>query len=149
MKNKFSTAIEGSFGFKRKHDIHTGVDLYCDHGTEIFAIEDGKVVSIVEFTGTKAESPWWNNTMAIMIEGASGVILYGEVYPHVCVGEKIKSGDMIGRVVRVLKEDKGKPTAMLHLELYKRGTTEPVWWHLGEEKPSNLLDCTFLAEKFL
>ena len=69
----------GAFGAVRKFDVHTGVDLYCKQGTPICAVEDGTVVEIEIFTGPRAESPWWNETLAILVEGKSGVVCYGEV----------------------------------------------------------------------
>lgn len=71
----------GAFGVKRKHDHHTGVDLYSTHSTLVRPIESGRVVEIMEFTGLNAEppSPWWNRTQAVLVEGRTGVILYGEV----------------------------------------------------------------------
>jgi murein DD-endopeptidase MepM/ murein hydrolase activator NlpD len=148
---RFELPLEGpaSFGAVRKHDIHTGVDLYCDNETLVFAIEDGIVVNIENFTGASAGSPWWNETNSILIEGESGVILYGELKPLRAIGETIKKGELIGFVVPVLKKDKGvNPTTMLHMELYKHGTTESVWWKLGEEKPDNLLNITPILQKY-
>ena len=75
------TICPGSFGYKRKFDIHTGVDLYCNKGDQVFAIEDGEVVAIEWFTGEKVDMPWWNNTQAVAIKGKSGVINYGEIIP--------------------------------------------------------------------
>lgn len=51
---------EGMFGAVRKYDIHTGVDLYCEEGSLVSEYEDGIVVAIEDFTGVKANSPWWN-----------------------------------------------------------------------------------------
>lgn len=135
----------GVFGAVRKHDIHTGIDLYCQEYSEVFAIEDGVVVNIFDFTGEKAGSPWWENTQAVLIEGKSGVILYGEVSTNLNIGDIIKEGQMIGKVLRVLKKDKGLPTTMLHLELYKpgyRGSGEI--WNLNEDKPEVLLNPNIL-----
>lgn len=135
----------GVFGAVRKHDIHTGIDLYCREYSEVFAIEDGVVVNICDFTGEKADSPWWENTQAVLIEGESGVILYGEVSTNLNIGDIIKEGQMIGNVLRVLKKDKGLPTTMLHLELYKpgyRGCGEI--WNLNEDKPEVLLNPNIL-----
>ncbi len=77
---------------------------------------------------------------AIMIEGESGVILYGETYePSLKVGDKVSEGQQIGNVKRVLKKDKGLPMTMLHIELYEhgyRGDGE-VWI---SEKPMMLLN---------
>jgi murein DD-endopeptidase MepM/ murein hydrolase activator NlpD len=134
----------GAFAAKRKHDVHTGVDLYCPSDTEVFAVEDGRVVAVEHFTGPQADdpSPWWKNTWAVLVEGESGVVLYGELYPHVEVGDDLKEGKRIGFSRSVLKKDKGKPMCMLHLELYTRGTKESVWWKLGEDKPKELKDPT-------
>lgn len=142
---------EGSFAAVRKHDIHTGVDLYADVGTRVTAIEKGTIVSIVPFTGIMAESPWWLDTKAIMVEGDSGVILYGEIAPseELKVGDFVFEGDFLGTVMRILKKNKGKPVAMLHVECYTPGTKEPVWWKLDDPKPENLIDPTPMLEKCL
>lgn len=131
----------GSFGAARKYDVHTGVDLHCRPGQIVVAVEDGVVSNVVWFTGQNADSPWWNDTRAVLVQGESGVVCYGEVAENVEVGQRVKAGDEIGKVVQVLKKDKGRPTAMLHLELYTE-CKEPVWWRHGEEKPANLLDPT-------
>jgi murein DD-endopeptidase MepM/ murein hydrolase activator NlpD len=134
----------GSFGAIRKYDIHTGIDLYCEPGQEVVAAEDGEIVLIENFTGLNAvpPSPWWHETQAILIEGASGVIVYGEITPlqTITVGQKVKQGQVLGHVTTVLKKDKGLPMAMLHIELYKAGTRQTVVWNLGEPQPDNLLN---------
>ena len=139
----------GAFGAVRKHDIHTGIDLYCNPGATVYAIESGRVISIEKFTGEHADSPWWNNTWAILVESEQGVFCYGELKPMWWIrpGYEIVHGELIGEVLPVLKKDKGvTPTTMLHLELYKRGTTKTVWWHHGEPQPESLLDPTKLVE---
>lgn len=138
----------GAFGKVRRHDTHTGVDLYCVHDTEVFAVEDGEVISVENFTGPSADagregpSPWWNDTKAVLVKGKSGVVLYGELYPHLEAGDKIMAGTRVGFSRTVIKKDKGLPMCMLHLELYKPQTTESVWWPLEQNQPSNLLDPT-------
>lgn len=134
----------GAFGVERKHDIHTGVDLYCPHDAEIVAVESGHVVGVEHFTGPGADdpSPWWNDTWAVLVEGLSGVVLYGELYPHVQVGDFVEAGERIGFSRTVLKKDKGKPMCMLHFELYKHSTRESVWWKLGESIPKRLRNPT-------
>lgn len=135
---------DGAFGFMRKHDVHTGVDLYCDNLAKVYAIECGTVVAILDFTGPKADSPWWNDTRAILIEGNSGVFVYGEVQERegLKIGDNVECGDVLGEVVTVLQKDKGKPMTMLHLELYEHKFRDVVWWNLGKEKPEPLLDPT-------
>jgi murein DD-endopeptidase MepM/ murein hydrolase activator NlpD len=139
---------EGQFGAVRKHDTHTGVDLYAEVGTKVYAMESGTVVASMPFTGIAAESPWWLDTNCVMIEGASGVILCGEIETELKAGDFVFEGDLVGTILRVIKKDKGKPLAMLHLELYTPGTKEPVWWKLDEPKPENLVDPTPLVESF-
>jgi hypothetical protein len=150
----------GAFGAVRKFDVHTGVDLYCDEGSPVCAVEDGEIIAIEEFTGPNAESPWWHETLAVLVRGVSGVVCYGEVSigflpglekpPYLKIGEHIERGDLIGWSKQVLKKDKGKPMCMLHLELYTPKTGETVWWRKGgekanwwkETKPPCLLDPT-------
>lgn len=144
-----ATSPEGAFGVVRKHDIHTGIDLYAPENATVVAVEAGRIVNVVPFTGALAESPWWLDTSAVLVEGASGVVCYGEVWPrYPCVvGAGIAAGERIGRVQRVLRVDKGRPMSMLHLELYEAGTREPIWWPLGVERSPILLDPTpFLPE---
>lgn len=137
----------GAFGAVRRHDVHTGVDLYCPEGTEVIAVEAGVVVAVLPFTGPRADSPWWEDTDAVLVEGASGVVLYGELGPAVAVGDRCRAGDLLGHVVRVLRRDKGRPVAMLHLELYAPGAREPVWWLLGDDRPGPLRDPTPLLRE--
>jgi murein DD-endopeptidase MepM/ murein hydrolase activator NlpD len=137
----------GSFGFVRKHDVHTGIDIYCEPGAEVVAVEDGVVKHVEEFTGSNAGSPWWNNTDAVWIEGNSGVVVYGEIEVDVKVGQKISAGDIVGRVKTVLLKNKGLPMTMLHIELYHSSMNETVWWNKGDKKPGTLLDPTTYLDK--
>jgi len=156
----------GAFGTVRKFDIHTGVDLYCPEGTGVFAVEDGIVIAIEEFTGPNAESPWWHETWAVLVKGKSGVVVYGEVEipwierteksarvlrmigieqesgPYLVVGDTVEKGDPLAKTKQVLKKNKGKPMCMLHLELYTPETIETVWWKKDKAKPKCLLDPT-------
>jgi murein DD-endopeptidase MepM/ murein hydrolase activator NlpD len=138
---------EAAFWAVRKHDVHTGIDLHCPEGTMVVALQAGRVVAVLPFTGPEADSPWWNPTQAVLVEDGEGVWLYGEVSPLVAVGAELSAGDPVGTVVRVLRHDKGRPTSMLHLERYRPGTREPVWWRLGEPQPEPLLDPTPLLFK--
>lgn len=72
---------QGYFGAIRKYDIHTGIDIYCNSGCKVLAVESGVVKNVEIFTGPTAGSPWWNETRAIWVEGESGVVVYGEVDP--------------------------------------------------------------------
>jgi len=144
----------GAFGYKRKFDHHAGVDLYCDMSyihNPVYAVETGVVVAIENFTGPGDKSPWWNDTQCVMIEGASGVVNYGEIRPllDLAIGQRVLRGEEIGIVIPVLKEGKERPDIpghsrlMLHMELYEHGTRTPcgVWEHDGEI-PKGILDPT-------
>jgi len=141
----------GAFGFHRRKNHHTGVDLYTEDGEAVHAVEDGTVVHIDYFTGPKVGHDWWEETWGVMIEGASGVVNYGEIVPQtnqvIEVGRKVSRGQFIGRVKRVLFPEKHRPdipghsTSMLHLELYKHGTRDFADWHDPAKNP-NLLDPT-------
>ena len=131
------------FGAKRKHDYHTGVDLFCNINEEVYSMYDGLVLSVIEFTGFN-ESPWWNNTHAVLIyhPEMGKTVLYGEVEPLVKEGDEIKKGTIVGKVLTVLKKDEGLPMTMLHIELYEGKQYDAVWWKHDEPQPNNLLDIT-------
>lgn len=130
--------VHGRFGAVRKHDIHTGIDLYAPVGTPVFAVRKGTVVAIEDFTGPKAGSPWWLDTQAVMIEDKTHVLLYGEIETNLEVGMKIEEGQFVGLVKRVLRNDKGLPTSMLHFEAYAWGTRKSVVWELDSPRPPSL-----------
>jgi hypothetical protein len=138
----------GAFGFRRKHDVHTGVDLYCNDGVPVMAIWAGTVVSVEPFTGKIDQSPWWEDIYAVVIESEKYSICYGEIMPTVTVGTVVQSKDVIGNVKRVLKEGKERPdipghsTSMLHIEMYQDRTVASTPWHLDAPKPEYLLDPT-------
>ena len=114
----------GLFGAKRTHDVHTGIDLYCDEGEPIYAMKMGKVFEVGCFTGPNAigmKSDWWEETHCIVIQSDDMMdeyILYGELTPIVNENDIVSEGQIIGHAKRVLKEDKGLPMTMLHLEHY-------------------------------
>lgn len=131
-----------AFGVKRKHHTHEGVDLYVPVNTPVMAVEDGIVVSVAPFTGPQAGLPWWLDTSAVFVEGATGVVVYGEIEPCVKVGDELIAGQILGKVLRVLAKDKGRPTAMLHLELHKHGSRAAPEWLDHDAKPDVLCDPT-------
>jgi len=136
----------GSFGVKRKFSYHAGVDLYTKEGSDVYAIEPGIITEINCFSGPSDGSPWWNNTDCICIEGYSGVIVYGEmsIPKAIQAGNKIKQGNYLGKIKRILKKDKGKPMSMLHIMLLEHGKREDSIesWKHDKPKPEGLLDPT-------
>lgn len=118
----------GSYLYERKNHIHEGIDLYCNDGQEVVSVYDGVVTNIIPFTGEIVNTPWWNNTYAVVIEHNDYVLIYGEIIPteNLVIGQNVSAGQLIGKVTTVLKKDKGRPMNMLHLEMYKKGTTNSV-----------------------
>jgi murein DD-endopeptidase MepM/ murein hydrolase activator NlpD len=135
---------QGMFGAKRKYDIHTGIDLYCEENDRVYSEVDGIVHKIHPFTGAIANSPWWNDTLAVMVyhPEIQKTFLYGEILTKIKVGRTVKAGQEIGRVKTVLKKDKGKPMTMLHMECYKGLQNNAVWWYHDKKCPNNLEDIT-------
>ncbi len=141
----------GDFAFRRSFYHHPGIDIYCEQGQEIQAIEDGVVVHIENFTGPAANppSPWWLETWSVLIEGKSGVLGYCELMPlpHISVGSRVREGEVIASIIPVLKKDKGNGTTMLHFEQYGPGTKHHVTWVLDTPMPQELVNPRPLLEK--
>lgn len=121
----------GAFLAKRKHHTHTGIDLYVNDRSCVHAVEAGVVVNIENFTGKLDNSPWWNDTKCVLVEGATGVVCYGELSDalYVRIGDFVNKGSIVGYVKQVLKDKnpridvQGHNTSMLHMELYPHGNT--------------------------
>ena len=122
----------GAFSALRKGSRHTGVDIYTENGELVYAVETGKVISIEPFTGKLDNSPWWEDTYCMLLEGASGVVCYGEITPAFWIkpNDILQQGTFLGNVKRVIKAGKERPDIpghrpnMLHLELYNPGTKQ-------------------------
>jgi len=135
----------GAFGAVRKHHKHEGIDIYGLPNDPVRSIKAGVVVDIYDFTGEHVGMPWWNDTKAIAIEDDDGIWVYGEVAPikFLRVGQHIPEGMMIARLKPVLKQDKGRPMTMLHLERWTYGSSpKTILWGLNETRPDNLVDPT-------
>lgn len=139
-------AHPGAFGYVRTNHVHEGIDLYCPEGTPVHAVEDGVVVAVIAFTGPSAvpPSPWWHDTQAILVEGESGVVVYGEVGIGTGIreGVRVGAGEILGHVRQVLVKDKGRPMSMLHLELHEHGTRDAFEWTIENGRPETLIDPT-------
>lgn len=132
----------GAFGVQRKHHTHEGVDIYVPISTPVKTVEAGTVVAVVPFTGPRAGLPWWLDTWAVFVEGASGVVVYGEIASHVSLGQQLGSGELVGVVMPVLRHDKGRPRSMLHLELHAHGSRSAPQWLDHTVRPEVLRDPT-------
>lgn len=137
----------GGFAARRKNHIHEGVDIYAPEGEPVFAMESGLVYGVYQFTGEAVGSPWWNDTCCVMICGRSGIINYGEIVvdPSIFIGIRVDAGRQLGTVKQVLKNDKGRPMSMLHLERYTCQTDAPIKeWPVDTPQPANLRNPTSL-----
>lgn len=135
----------GAFAVKRMHHVHEGVDLYGLEGDSVVAIEEGEVVAMGPFTGPDAGSPWWFATDFLMVESAGHVLCYGEirVESKLAVGQRVRAGQVLGHLAMVLRNDKGRPRSMLHLERYAPGARQSCGlWALAAPRPRGLLDPT-------
>lgn len=133
------------FGAKRPFNLHSGVDLFCDHNQPLATVEDGIVVGIRDFGKRQQnDAPWLNRTRVVLIEGKTGVVAYCNVKErnNLKIGQQVKAGEIIGNVIRINKKKKRKDTCMLHLELYAKGTRKRVTWSYNFPKPPQLLDPT-------
>jgi len=144
----------GAFGYQRRKDMHTGVDLYTYENTFVFAVESGEVIKTIPFTGAQLGHDWWLNTDAILVAGPAGVVCYGEIRPdHFEVGDWVRKGQRLGVVTPVIQPGKERPDikghsrSMLHIELYRdlykdlqRGICEG--WEIGKPQPDRLLNPT-------
>lgn len=132
----------GSFGVVRRHDIHTGLDFYCEEGGDVACIREGVVIDVFQFTGVDVGTHWWNSTDAVVVECGNLIYVYGEVNPSVRIGQRLAVGDHVGNVARVLRTYKGAtPTSMLHLEVWEKAHYKKNFtWALGDEKPVGLFD---------
>ncbi|WP_422513346.1 peptidoglycan DD-metalloendopeptidase family protein [Sphingomonas sp. 3-13AW] len=140
-------AHPGAFGFRRRHHIHEGVDIYVPDGTPVSTVEAGTVVAILPFTGSIAvpPTPFWNDTWAVLVEGRSGTVVYGEIDPvAVALGDQVPVGTRVGLVRRVLIKEKSppRPMSMLHIELHRHGTRDAYEWPVDGPHPESLLDPT-------
>lgn len=133
----------GRFGAIRRHEHHSGIDLYCELGTKVIAVEDGEVIAIEHFTGplSTPSSPWWNPTQAVLVRSADHVLVYGEITASVEIGQKVKGGEIVGIVDKpVLRHFKGRPTVMMHFEKLDAAATKSCIWPLDQNCPMDLKD---------
>jgi len=116
--------------------LHAACDLLAERGTEILAIEDGKVI----------EGPYYfyEGTYALEVKHASGeVVRYGEILQTVprgiSPGARVSKGQVIAYVGQLNSGD-----SMLHFEMYKGtangGLTDVDRWPF--QRRSDLMDPT-------
>jgi murein DD-endopeptidase MepM/ murein hydrolase activator NlpD len=152
---------DGAFWEDRGDRHHCGVDIYAPEGSDVFAMDDGRVIRVGVFTAPE-KVPYWHVTHYIFISHGDGLIARYAELRDVTVepAQTVKAGQLIGHVGSVINVQKIKPSSpgyiqrlkvngkasMLHLELY-RSLPEFEKTYLGGNtfagvKPSGLLDPT-------
>jgi len=151
----------GSFLEKRTDRIHCGIDLYAPKKTEVFAVENGTIHSISEFTNPN-QIPYWNITYEIILHAESTYYFRYAELDEVFVkkNDSVSEGDVIASVGQVLNPDKidehqphyiqqlakdGK-LSMLHFEMYDQAPERSKDYLGGnwftKDKPRGLCDPT-------
>lgn len=96
---------------------HAGVDILTKGPGEVLALSDGRVIGNFFFYKCSGQ-----NTNAIMINHGNFVALYGEINSNTAqlgVGTEVQAGQFLGSATYC---------GMLHLELYRAGTTVNYLW---------------------
>lgn len=147
-------AKKGTSAFRayRWYGRHEGIDIWAPLGSRVVAIEDGKVVKTDWFTSPSTSNFRYRKTYYLMVQNDSrNVALYGEIRkPKLKVGKRVKAGQIIGYIGRVLRKKEiksGESPYMLHFELYKKGTKNSSTWY--NKKPKQLLNPTKYLELLL
>jgi murein DD-endopeptidase MepM/ murein hydrolase activator NlpD len=158
-KNIPAAGSPGSFWEDRGDRRHCGIDIYAPEGSDVIAVENGKVIDIGPFTSS-LWIPYWNTTYYILIKNTTGYICkYAELQDvNVHVDEQVNSGQLIGHVGQVLnsqsitqespayikKLQRKKKLSMLHVELLKAPPIDSKeylggnWY--GSKKPRHLVN---------
>jgi murein DD-endopeptidase MepM/ murein hydrolase activator NlpD len=111
-----------SFGAARRGRKHAGCDLYAPLGSDVIAIDAGKVVEV---------KPFYWKTFAVVIEHPKvGVVRYGEITPApgMAPGVRVNEGTVIGAIAQLINPDprRRNPHPMLHFELYAGTVAGPL-----------------------
>lgn len=139
----------GAFGYVRKNHVHEGVDIYANEFDFVYIPKQMQAVSWIAFTGEVAGSPWWHNTYALVAWDLEErkTLVFGEISSKGGVFENgferklLSAGSCIGMVSRVLRNDKGRPCNMVHVEMYEGFVESSIGlWGLNKEKPAGLID---------
>jgi murein DD-endopeptidase MepM/ murein hydrolase activator NlpD len=112
-----------SFGAPRRGGRkHAGCDLYAPLGSDVVAIDAGKILEV---------RPFYWKTQAVVIEHPGiGVVRYGEITPGpgISNGVRVTEGMIIGSIAQLINPRPGglNPHPMLHFELYAGTGTGPL-----------------------
>lgn len=111
-----------------RYTAHLGMDFYAPEGSDVFAVYDGKVLSI--------ESTFLQGTTITVDHGNGLYSIYNSLADgdSVSVGQEVKQGDVIGQV-SVTNRQEYKSGAHLHFEVQENGTLiDPIKYLDVQEK---------------
>ncbi|MBS3778170.1 MAG: M23 family metallopeptidase [Candidatus Thermoplasmatota archaeon] len=131
---RFSKNQESGLFLKERTDrIHCGIDVYAPLKTPVFAVNNGLIRKIAEFTSPQ-QTEYWNTTYEIILESETNYFFRYAELDRVLVNENdmVIAGDRIGLVGQVLNPDKIRKKhpkyiqklaikdklSMLHFEMY-------------------------------
>lgn len=119
------STITSNYGWRTlrgQRNLHTGIDISAPNGTEIHAVDDGKVIVVKSLTYSYGKH--------VIIDHGNGI---SSVYAHMSrigcsVGDTVKRGDVIGYVGST-----GNSTGNhLHLEIRKNGSHVSPWNYVSK-----------------
>jgi len=149
----------GSFWQNRGDRYHCGVDIFAPAGSDVLAIQNGKVIDIGKFTSSDTTN-FLNESYYIIIKTSQGInVKYAELEDiTVRIGDFVNAGQRIARIAKVLNEEhlshstphylremilQGK-YSMLHLETYIAPISEvkPYIYgnYVGKTRPFSVID---------
>ena len=111
-----------------RYTAHLGMDYYAPEGSEVYAVYDGKVLSV--------ESTFLQGTTITIDHGNGLYTIYNSLADgdSVSVGQQVKQGDVIGEV-SVTNRQEYKSGAHLHFEVKENGTLiDPAKYLIAQEK---------------
>ena len=152
---------EGAFWEDRGDRHHCGVDIYAPEGSDVLAMDDGRVLEVGVFTAPE-KVPYWHVTHYLLVSHGDGLIARYAELRDVTVepAQTVKARQLIGhvgRVINVKKIEASSPgyiqrlrlngrASMLHLELYRSLPGSEDAYMGGNTfsgfKPGGLLDPT-------
>ncbi len=119
------STITSNYGWRTlrgRRNLHTGIDISAPNGTEIHAVDDGKVIVVKSLTYSYGKH--------VIVDHGNGI---ASVYAHMSrigcsVGDTVKQGDVIGYVGST-----GNSTGNhLHLEIRKNGSHVSPWNYVSK-----------------
>ena len=97
-----------------RYSAHMAIDFFAEEGTKVFAVYDGVIESVGQdfLTGTTITIDHGNGLKTVYNSLADG--------DNVVVGQRVKSGDVIGEVSLTNRQEYGEG-AHLHFQVFENG----------------------------